>query len=368
VTVSDRRTAMSGTSRVSIHTTRIMSRTLHLIDTPGFDDSERSDIDTLQELAYWLAAAYERGMRLHGIIYLHRISDTRLQGSALRSLNALKAMCGQAALGGVVLATTMWDTIPLESVTNAVKRQDELQNRVCHDILKGGGRIVALSAAEIDGTKILQHIVQRNIQLTLLFQQQMMIEKMLVHETDMGKILLGNTSRSFESLQSATDGSLETMTVLVSAGHLRDAEDADDAVKEMTRGTQTLERDLELAQMTLADIRQKWEGNLSRDDVALEEALHANEKDLQQRHVSLPANNQSELSGHVSERRQGTIEYSDMADSTSLIHERQAIMATMNTRLHRRHTPYNRISPRVSIIGTGLALGQLVATLACSVM
>jgi predicted GTPase len=36
------------------------NRTIHLIDTPGFNDTGRSDGETLQELAFWLAAAHER--------------------------------------------------------------------------------------------------------------------------------------------------------------------------------------------------------------------------------------------------------------------------------------------------------------------
>lgn len=59
---------------------RILDRTIHLIDTPGFDDSVRSDEETLQELAYWLVKAYERSILLSGIVLLHRITDTGCMG------------------------------------------------------------------------------------------------------------------------------------------------------------------------------------------------------------------------------------------------------------------------------------------------
>ncbi|KAF1357942.1 hypothetical protein EJ07DRAFT_20705, partial [Lizonia empirigonia] len=100
-----------GTSKISVHTMRILDRTIHLIDTPGFDDSVRSDEDTLQELAYWLVKAYERSILLSGIVLLHRITDTRLYGSAQRALDTIKVICGQEAFCGTVVATTMWDQV-----------------------------------------------------------------------------------------------------------------------------------------------------------------------------------------------------------------------------------------------------------------
>jgi hypothetical protein len=44
-----------------------------------------------------------------GIIYLHRISDVRMQASAKKNLFMFKKLCGDDALKNVILATTMWD-------------------------------------------------------------------------------------------------------------------------------------------------------------------------------------------------------------------------------------------------------------------
>ncbi len=53
-----------------------------LIDTPGFDDSKRSDTEILTEISRLLATQYKLVVTLKGIIYLHRITDNRFQGSA----------------------------------------------------------------------------------------------------------------------------------------------------------------------------------------------------------------------------------------------------------------------------------------------
>lgn len=287
-------------------------------------------------------------------------------------------MCGKSALGGVVLATTMWDTIPPQDIRKAVKRHEELQDKVCHDIREYGGKIVALSAAEIDVLKILQHIVQLNKRLTLHFQQEIMVENMLIHETKVGGILLDTSTCVFDSLQATTDASQRLMIDLVTAGQLRDTEDAYEAVQEMTDNTRISTEGLELTQVALADIRKKWEKNLIQDDAALNEALNNVEKRSVQRTLDLPPKQETHLSLGVGgrplselqpptyERRPKT--HGIPAEPDDLMRERKAITIAMATRLNKRHTTYKGISPNISIIGTGLAIGQLVATMACTVM
>ncbi len=58
-----------------------------LVDTPGFDDSGRTDSEILTDISRLLAAQYEAGVSLKGVIYLHRITDVRYQGSSLKALN-----------------------------------------------------------------------------------------------------------------------------------------------------------------------------------------------------------------------------------------------------------------------------------------
>jgi hypothetical protein len=86
-------------------------RTVYLIDTPGFDDTTKSDTDVLSEIATWLVDSYRNKILLHGIIYLHRITDNRMQGSAKRNFLMFKKLCGPDALKRVILATTMWDRV-----------------------------------------------------------------------------------------------------------------------------------------------------------------------------------------------------------------------------------------------------------------
>lgn len=82
-----------------------------IVDTPGFNDTYRSDNDVLKELADWLLGSYQEGVKISGIIYLHRISDTKMEGTALRNLRMFRKLCGEEFMKNVILGTTFWDVV-----------------------------------------------------------------------------------------------------------------------------------------------------------------------------------------------------------------------------------------------------------------
>jgi hypothetical protein len=90
-----------------------------IVDTPGFNDTNRSDSEILREISEWL----QDGIKISGIIYLHRISATRMEGSALRNLRMFRKLCGEDFLKNVVLGTTFWDVVDGET---AAARENEL--------------------------------------------------------------------------------------------------------------------------------------------------------------------------------------------------------------------------------------------------
>ncbi|KAH6624179.1 P-loop containing nucleoside triphosphate hydrolase protein [Chaetomium sp. MPI-SDFR-AT-0129] len=103
----------SCTSTISIHAATLDDQTIYLIDTPGFDDTTRSDTAILHEVAKWLKASYDADIQLAGIVYLHRIEDNRVGGAGTTNLRMFRELCGDDGLACVVLATTMWPRDPL---------------------------------------------------------------------------------------------------------------------------------------------------------------------------------------------------------------------------------------------------------------
>ncbi|CZR65995.1 uncharacterized protein PAC_15895 [Phialocephala subalpina] len=85
--------------------------TIFLIDTPGFDDTSRSETEILREIAGALQVLTNLRVDLYGIIYLHRITDPRVSGAAMKSLRVLEKICGDEAYRNVFLVTTMWNRL-----------------------------------------------------------------------------------------------------------------------------------------------------------------------------------------------------------------------------------------------------------------
>ncbi|KAL2827117.1 hypothetical protein BJY01DRAFT_255785 [Aspergillus pseudoustus] len=83
----------------------VRTRRIHLIDTPSFNDTGRSDIETLGILASYLGASYANGVQIHGIIFLHPITDNRMRGSSMRTMEMLKMICGSTSYENMAAQT-----------------------------------------------------------------------------------------------------------------------------------------------------------------------------------------------------------------------------------------------------------------------
>ena len=96
----------------------------NLIDTPGFDDSRISDAEVLTKFARFLSVLYARGHKIHGVIFIHRITDVRLSGSAIRTAQIIRRICGEHFRGFFAFVTSMWDLVLDRDC--AMKRETEL--------------------------------------------------------------------------------------------------------------------------------------------------------------------------------------------------------------------------------------------------
>lgn len=130
-----------------------------LIDTPGFDDTLRSGQETFILIGNFLKATYARNISLTGVIYLHRITDSRMQGLSLRSLRTLRMMCGPSNYN-VAIATTMWSAI-----SNS-KEADELESQLTHSddvaqLIKGGAKVYRHDKKEQSAREIVRQLLPK---------------------------------------------------------------------------------------------------------------------------------------------------------------------------------------------------------------
>ncbi|PWW72199.1 P-loop containing nucleoside triphosphate hydrolase protein [Tuber magnatum] len=116
----------SCTQDIQTASATISGREVWLVDTPGFDDTNRSDVDILASIADWVKQASQDRKHLSGIIYFHRIVDPRMEGSNMKNLKMFRELCGDKNFNNVILLTTMWDKVDEEE---GRKREEELKSR-----------------------------------------------------------------------------------------------------------------------------------------------------------------------------------------------------------------------------------------------
>ena len=113
-----------GTQDITEVRCKIGDRYVMLVDTPGFNDTVRTDTEILGLLVDWMKSSHgER--QFSGLIYLHDISGARMTGSILQNLRMFRKLCGDDNLGNVILATTKWGITP---TADALLREKELSS------------------------------------------------------------------------------------------------------------------------------------------------------------------------------------------------------------------------------------------------
>jgi len=157
-----------------------------LVDTPGFDDTHKSDTEILSMIADWLRTTYKNKIHLAGIIYMHRISDNRMAGSPLKNLRMFGKLCGDEALPNVILATTMWDRV---DPSTAVRREDELKRDFWKRMLALGSPVVRFHGTFESAWQIIDLVANKSRVDALLLQEELVNLKRQLSETQAGMVL-----------------------------------------------------------------------------------------------------------------------------------------------------------------------------------
>lgn len=178
-----------------------------LVDTPGFDDTTRSDMQILEIIGKWMAqtyvlspllrqirnlehstARYENHVKLSGIVYLHRITDNRMAGSQCRNLRTFIELVGDSAMKNVILLSTMWERVNPDT---GKKREQELRERFWKVMIEKGSRTDRLEKNTFEEAwrVVEQMIREREQREALLLQEEVVDLKKRLNETQAGRHL-----------------------------------------------------------------------------------------------------------------------------------------------------------------------------------
>lgn len=180
---------MAGTEKPRLHEFALNGTKAIMIDTPGFDDTFRTDADVLQDVAEILEVTYNCNMKLTGIIYLHRIIDPRMTHGGMRNLAMFRKLCGAEPMSNVILGTTFWSEVKLPI---AELRENELRTSTDPDywaeMIEEGARMVRYDNTQAGAKAIVLDMVSRG-RINLQIQTEMCDRGLSLADTQAGVAL-----------------------------------------------------------------------------------------------------------------------------------------------------------------------------------
>lgn len=186
-------------------------RSITVVDTPGFDDTNRPQGEILAEITEFLATQHELGVPLRGVLYLHKITDNKMTGSSLTYLNLLRSLVGEDALGNVVLVTNMWNKLRDEDRGQALRREQELVNNYWGPMQRKGSYVVQFDGTTDSAFGLIYQLAGKE-SVVLDVQKQIMDQDQSILGTSAGGDLarkLGNDIKFYQDKVAQLQGQLE---------------------------------------------------------------------------------------------------------------------------------------------------------------
>lgn len=177
-----------GTTTPIIYESTIDNKMILLLDTPGFDDSEQTNLDILREIvsSLYVFALRPTEVEVRGLIFLHDITETRLSGSQRMTWQILKAICGEGSMKNVLVGTTQWSSEGDRRFQNEEKRERELYGKHWNGIHK--------SSRVVYGDKENAHQIIRDLlvkpPVLLLVQTEMINPPHTIEATTAGRVVM----------------------------------------------------------------------------------------------------------------------------------------------------------------------------------
>lgn len=224
---------MSCTDKVQTAQCEVDGQRITLIDTPGFDDTFKSQADILRDIADFLEHTYQSKRKLAGVIYMHRISDTRVGGIARENFRLFTRICGGHAMQNVMIVTTMWEGV---SELVGKDRETELAGKAIFfkDAIDDGARMKRHYDNKQSAQEIIRQFLDRDAQV-LLMQKEIVDEHKMLPQTSAGLELHNELDRQLQKHQEKLQQLNQGLTAAVTEADKYEGDELQDVQDEITK-------------------------------------------------------------------------------------------------------------------------------------
>lgn len=182
---------VTGTQECQLVPVSIGHSKVLLVDTPGFDDTTRTDGEILAEITRILSAQYELGVQLKGVIYIHRITDIRYSRAAIKTFEIFKKICGKEALSNVLLITSRWEGI---KPSVGAERERQLKEKFWAYMVGHGSNISRFHGDRSSAVALVSQLLCRD-KVVLQIQKELVDEGKSLDSTVAGAYVSDNLEK-----------------------------------------------------------------------------------------------------------------------------------------------------------------------------
>jgi hypothetical protein len=165
-----------------------------LVDTPGFNDTYLDDAAILAQLSSFMETTYRAQVKLTAIIYLHPITNDRLEGSALDNLSLFRKLCGPKFYPNVILATTFWSKVDTQVGSRReaeLMETEEFWGSMCNR----GSEVIRLPDDQESCIKLLLRLANKP-KVSLQIQEELVDQGLSI-----GKTAAGASAKNIRALE-----------------------------------------------------------------------------------------------------------------------------------------------------------------------
>lgn len=156
-----------------------------LVDTPGFDDSRSNltDVDVLRMIVEFLTTE-SQSSELVGLIYMHRITDTRVGATSQRNLRMFQKLCGLDAMKNVAIVTTMWDKVASPDEGSRREKELEEKDNLFKPLVARGAKMMRHNGTSGTASNVIDYLLKQGATTTQIVRE--IAEKKALVDTEAG--------------------------------------------------------------------------------------------------------------------------------------------------------------------------------------